>query len=497
MAYGNRLRFVLLTLTIMLACARVASACSCGPDPTVLDAYDHADVVIIARAVAVEKASPEKTAPPGQMSDGENYVDGVKSTTMRVERLYKGNLKIGDEMIFAQGGGADCVWTFNEKSIGEEYLFYLKRFKESAHWIAITCGRGGNLKYMGDDLLYLNKMEKVRGKTRISGTLSFENQTDESVAGRKIRIVGAGRTYEVETDEDGVYEVYDVPAGTYYIEPEIPRGWRVANFWLSYSPSFAGSEEVKSPKKIPITLKEKKHAGLDIRFEIDNAVRGHIYDPSGRPMRGVCLDLVPADGSKGPYLADCTEKDGAFEIDEIPPGSYVLVINDDGKVSSTEPFATFYYPNVTKREEATVFHIGLGEFIENLQIYPPITAETITVEGIFTYSDGKPVVGEAVSFKSTRAAANGRDEENDDRAETDSKGRFSIKIIKGSRGWLYGSMYTYLGEFENCPQLDRLIKQTGESAPEMKTPPIEIRAETSIYGVQLRFPFPACKKKKE
>ena len=39
-----------------------------------------------------------------------------------------------DEIVFGQGGGADCIWTFNEQSVGHQYLFYLTRpetFSES------------------------------------------------------------------------------------------------------------------------------------------------------------------------------------------------------------------------------------------------------------------------------------------------------------------------------------------------------------------------------
>jgi hypothetical protein len=96
-----------LCLLIVLLTVRTAEACSCGPSPTVLDAFNYADVVVIVSVVSVEKAEPEKTAPPGRMSDGTNYVHGVKSTSMSVEQAFKGTLKVGDEMIFAQGGGAN------------------------------------------------------------------------------------------------------------------------------------------------------------------------------------------------------------------------------------------------------------------------------------------------------------------------------------------------------------------------------------------------------
>jgi len=59
-----------------------------------------------------------------------------------------------------------------------------------------------------------------------------------------------------------------------------------------------------------------------------------------------------------------------------------------------------------------------------------------------------------------------------------------------------GAMYSYAGKFEDCPKHDRLIKQAGSNVPEIKTSPVEIRATTNLYGVELKFPFPYCKKAK-
>jgi hypothetical protein len=489
-----------LFIFVFLLGLRTAVACSCGSSGTVLDSYNWADVVVTVSVASVEKAEPEKTAPPGQMSNGENYVDGVKSTTMRVEEVFKGTLKVGAEMVFGQGGGADCIWTFNEKNVGMKFLFYLKRFEDSSVWVAGTCGRSSQVDDAGDDLLYLRNLTKVKDKTRISGTLQFRHDAGESVSGRKVRIVGAKRTYELKTDDNGVYEIYDLPPGHYFVEPEVPKGWKVSKFWLGYSPSIDRNAKEGSLTKIPILLEAKKHAGLDIIFDIENVVRGHVYDPLGQPMKDVCLHLIPSDGTKGPYLGDCTDEDGAFQMDEISPGSYVLIVNDDGKITSTEPFGAFYYPKVTKREEATVFNIGLGDIVENLEIYPPIAKETVAIEGVMLYSDGKPVVDEFVEFKSVKKQPDRVDDdsedENDARVKTDGKGRFSIKVLKGSRGSLAGSMYTYVGKFENCPKLDRLIQQSKSQMTDITTAPVEIQATTNLFGVELKFGFPWCKKAK-
>jgi len=414
---------------------------------------------------------------------------------MVVEKVFKGNLKAGDEMIFGQGGGADCIWTFDEESIDKQFLFYLPIFEDQKMWFASTCGRSRGVDYAIDDLLYLNNLSKVRGKTRISGTIGFEKETDLSVAGRKIRIIGANKTYEVKTNEDGVYEIYDVPAGKYLVEPELPAGWKIDQGWLRYSPSFIGDRvETGSIKRVPIKLEEKSHAGLNLHFEIDNTIGGRVFDPNGKPMKSVCVQAVnPRVEKDNSYHADCTDENGNFSIISVPSGSYVLVINNGGRISSSEPFGQFYYPNVFEREKAAVITIGPGDTVEGLNIYAPQMEEVITIEGVFLYSDGKPVVDETVQFEPEKTKAN---IEGKAQATTDSHGRFSLKILKGLKGKLFGGMYVYEGKFENCPKLEALIKKTRSSMEEIKTSAIEIQAERDLYDVELKYPFPGCKKAK-
>ncbi|HEX8293526.1 MAG TPA: hypothetical protein VF570_17320 [Pyrinomonadaceae bacterium] len=519
MARGKRLSLLAAAFALLAFGAREGYACSCARTPTVLDAYEEADVVVVARAVSLvtapkkeqpkpPEASAEKSGeqaekkaaeqPEGSAEDERPGYGGVISTSMIVERVYKGGLKPGDEMVFGQGGGGNCVWTFEQDDVGDSYLFYLTRFKDTALWYAGTCGRSRPVGGAHDDLLYLDKLDKARGRTRISGTLGFGDArvSQPGVAGLKVRVVGAGKNYVVKTDEHGVYEIYDAPAGRYTVEPEVPPGWKVGTYWLRHSPSAADSDgggPAKGPPKIPIVVEAKRHAGLDVVFEIDNAVAGRVFDTAGRPMDGVCLELLPARGEvpENYYNSDCTEGGGRFRFDEILPGDYVLVVNRGGHITNSTPFATFFYPNAARREEAAVLHVGLGDRVENLQVYVPKMEETVTVEGVFTYSDGKPVADEWVEFEVENA------EESDPRnarARTDAKGRFSVRLLKGRKGVLYGEMYTYVGEFENCPKLDSAVRQTGGTNAKLRTPAVEIQGVGNLYNVELRYPFPGCKR---
>lgn len=482
MSFNKCLSLILLVSAIGIFGTRVVIACSCIGPGTVLDEYEEATQVFIAKVRSVEKAE-----------DGTRYVDGVRSTTVTVEKVFKGNLKVGDELIFAQGGGADCIWTFNQEAIGVEFLFYINgQEKNPKVWFAVTCGRSSVVKYAGDDLLYLENMAKVRGKTRISGTLQSYGNEELSFAGRRIRIIGKNKTYEVKTDKNGVYELYDAPPGEYLIEPEIPLGFKLYNYADTRSSNNTGDREEEVANRIPLVLEKKKHAGLDLRFVVDNAVRGRVYDPSGNLMEGVCLDLVPlTDQGAHFYKADCTEEDGTFNIDEIPPGRYVLAVNQNGKVSSNEPFQTFYYPDVSDKDKATVFTLVAGGFLNDVDIHVPRVKETISIDGVLLFSDGKPVADERIEFKAENAA---KDIDGDAGARTDANGRFTIKILKSLKGQLYGEMYTYSGEYEDCPKLEAAIAAAGHSNPGIKTPSIAIFAENNLIDLEFRFAFPSCKK---
>jgi len=153
--HSLRQLFLLLAFSVLLeSAAPVVNACQCGPGQTVLDSFEASDEVVILRALSVEKA-PD--------TEEEDYVDGVRSTKMIVEKVFKGKLRVGEEIVFGQGGGADCIWTFDDESVGKKYLFYLRRPEKLDRtylpsqvpglWFAVGCGRSRGLADATDDLL--------------------------------------------------------------------------------------------------------------------------------------------------------------------------------------------------------------------------------------------------------------------------------------------------------------------------------------------------------
>jgi hypothetical protein len=91
---------------LILIVAQSAIACSCGPRPGLLGSFAYSDEVVILRAVSVEKV---------ENTPDRHNVNGVRSTTMVVEKVFKGNLKVGDQIPLPKvdeliaKGGADSV----------------------------------------------------------------------------------------------------------------------------------------------------------------------------------------------------------------------------------------------------------------------------------------------------------------------------------------------------------------------------------------------------
>ena len=78
---------------------------------------------------------------------------------------------------------------FHEDYIGVRGLYYLGVPKDGTLAGITFCGRSASIKNATEDLLYLDKMDQVLGKTRVSGRYEGCFYGKEiNVAGRKIRI---------------------------------------------------------------------------------------------------------------------------------------------------------------------------------------------------------------------------------------------------------------------------------------------------------------------
>jgi hypothetical protein len=459
---------------------QVARGCGCiGDKNAVLDDYERADVVVIARLV-----STEKFGAPNPM-----YLDNIRAFTMVVEKIFKGSVKVQDRLRFEQGNGIDCLWTLFDESIGSEFLLYLNQPQEvDSLWAVWGCGRSKALSVAADDLLYLNNIHKAHGRTRISGTYGDAEDSDIKYEGKKIRVIGRNKTYVATTDKNGVYELYDVPPGTYLLEPEVPFGCKVDEFDLT-RPS-KRSDYRPPGKRVSFTLQPRRHFGIKIKIRLSNHVSGVIHDSSGKPMQWVCVSLARVDDER--YLAcnDLTDKLGHFQIDSLAAGSYVLILNYEDKKTSKMPFPKLYYPGVTDRGMATVFNIKHGESLSSLNLRIPIDDSSLLIEGVVLFADGTRAIRQRVRLR----PSTGTGSEREVSTYTNIRGHFSLRVLKGLTGELYSSFALSDSDVAKCPKLGSRLKSSGENVV-FDTQHIKVDGGNSMSGLRLKFPVSPCMRK--
>ena len=348
----------LATIAFSLLLPKIALACGCDPYArTGLQAYQDSDLVVIARMLSVENAIKPEPRVGGDIS----------AATMVVEKVYKGNVQVGEQLRFAQGDEIlGCTWSFYREEVGERFLLYLFTPEKPSDPLYIpTCNRSKGLDGAREDLLFLDHLEQHRGSTRVSGVLLADGDLD--VSGRRIRISSRSKTYVTTTDKEGVYEIYNLPAGRYVIEPELPFGWKVDEFLATREPTRPYVHRRPS-NRLAFRLQPRKHFSAVIELRLNNHVSGTVVDSKSQPLASVCVSLVPLKDQSLLACNDFTDKKGRFQIDSVEAGSYLLIFNYENKLTREMPFPKLYYPGVSERKDASTIEVKHGRSLDGLNV---------------------------------------------------------------------------------------------------------------------------------
>jgi hypothetical protein len=185
-------------------------ACMYGPPyKTVCEAYAEADAVIVGRIESVE---------------GD---DLSQSVVIKVETTFKGQKR--KEFVLRQPQST-CDWDFSGVA-GKTMLLYLVRDRKTNKYSALAQGMGGRVEWEQENLYWLRNLPRALNRTRLSGSVAlYQNEPFELVdfaAGIKVRVFNRENSFEVLTDRNGVYEIWDIPVGKYRIEPLLPHNLKL------------------------------------------------------------------------------------------------------------------------------------------------------------------------------------------------------------------------------------------------------------------------------
>lgn len=196
----------IVALSLLVLMRTATAACECRALGPALDEFESTDSVIIGR---LTWAASNKVL-------------------MSVEKVYKGALNLDQEIEIFNGGGGDCTRHFDVNAIGHRYLLYLNTPIDGRMQTARLCGHTNDIERAFDDLALLDNIDKVSGKTRLSGYFVVTSPIVANLEGLSVKVVGVSknRRYTLTTDRNGFFEVYGLPPDDYVVDPQIPDGWK-------------------------------------------------------------------------------------------------------------------------------------------------------------------------------------------------------------------------------------------------------------------------------
>jgi protocatechuate 3,4-dioxygenase beta subunit len=238
-----------------------------------------------------------------------------------------------------------------------------------------------------------------------TGTAMLKGRVLSAETGKPLRRaqVRAGGTdpreaRSVSTDENGAWELRELPAGKYTIQ--VSKGGYVTLAYGQRRPFEQGK---------PIDLADGQTVDkLDVSLPRGSVITGRLYDEFGEPISGARVSamrnrfmggvrrLMPFGGGS----TDTTDDIGQFRLHGLSPGDYYISASSGTMVSLDRSedrtgYAVTYYPGTPVLSEAQKVTVAQAQETQGITFSMSPT-RVATISGTVTSSTGKPLANSMV-----------------------------------------------------------------------------------------------------
>ena len=288
--------------------------------------------------------------------------------------------------------------------------------------------------------LRAQSQSKTTAKTpggSVSGRVTIKDKPAVGVTvglRKTAQVLPMEKTYRAITDQEGVYRIANVPAGTYEIAPA--------------APAYVAATDANYPRGKNVIVGDDEEVE-DINFSLvrGGVITGKITDADGRPLVQQPVYLYRAsDFQQQPmrqvFSANSVQTDdrGIYRFFGLAAGRYKVASGrgDETAGNYYEPsrvvYKQVYHPDAMDQSKATIIEVREGSEAANVDITLGVAMQTYSVSGRVVADKGTPVPNIRFGFQRRTGE---RLEFSDLMAVSNSKGEF---VVDGLQTGKYGIM---------------------------------------------------------
>jgi protocatechuate 3,4-dioxygenase beta subunit len=182
------------------------------------------------------------------------------------------------------------------------------------------------------------------------------------------------------TDEDGRYVVGELPASEYVVAAAAQSGWQYIQAW------YGGANRIEEAAAVAL-VEGQRAENVDVVLPVragTGTLSGIVRDTQGQPLAWAYVDVTlangDADGSNRLYAWAQTDSAGAYRVDRLPAGDYVV----HASYNTGDRFGQAWFDGAGAPERAVAVSLADGGGRDNIDFMLNVRPLYGTVSGAVT-----------------------------------------------------------------------------------------------------------------